>query len=104
MIAGSSYGLLLGGDKTIVFLIIFLALPAGSIIGIVFADKKLLKSKMIGRSGFVLAALLSFMGGIESIIILEEVGGKGIIFAPLISAFLAVAGFSIPHVRKHRNK
>jgi len=99
---GSAVSLPFGGDKATIFLIVFLALPAGSIAAIMFFDKRLLGRKEANQLGMVLGFLLSFLGGIESIIILDQIGGKGIIFAPLIAAFLSLIGYSIPRTKTHR--
>jgi hypothetical protein len=104
LLLGSMFGLAselpFGGDKATVFLIVFLGFPAGSTLAIVSIDKLLFGMKLANRTGVVLGFFLSCLGGIETIVILDKAGSKGIFLAPLIAAILALAGYSIPLTRR----
>ena len=90
----------LGGDKGGVFISIFLGMPLGSILGIIIIDKAVYKLKSYNLLGIFIGFILSFLGGVESVIVLDKFGGTGIVFAPIISTLLALAGYSIPAIKK----
>lgn len=89
----------LGGDKGGVFVALFLGLPIGSLLGILFIDRVLYNFMKKNVVGVVLGFILSSLGAVESLILLDTIGGTGILFAPGISTCLGMAGYWIPLAR-----
>jgi hypothetical protein len=94
----------LGGDKGGILFGIFLGLPVGSLLGIFLVDEGLFRLKQKNFLGGFLGFILSSVSGVESLIILDELGTVGIILAPAISTLLALVGYWVPLIRKRKSR
>lgn len=87
----------LGGDKANVFSVLFIGMPIGSLLGILLVDRIFFKYQgynLIGLCiGFVLCA---FVGGVGSVMLLDEIGGSAVFFIPPLIIFLSFVGYYIP--------
>jgi hypothetical protein len=93
----SKVGVNLGGDKASIFFGIFLGLPIGSLLGILFVDKVFYGFQGYNIWGILIGFTLSFfLGGIGSVVLLDKIGSPAIILAPLIIVLFSLVGYLIP--------
>lgn len=90
-------GINLGGDKMPVLLVLFLGIPLGSLLGILLVDRMAFGYEgynLVGLGiGFVLCLLV---GGIGSVMLLDQMGQSAVLIVPLLIVCLSFVGYYLP--------
>jgi len=83
-----------GGDKANVFCGLFLGIPIGVLVGISLVDKLVFPSQGYNIYGIVAALILSQLGVILGIWLLDTIGGKAIFLIPFIVTCFSIIGYN----------
>lgn len=93
-----------GGDKSSVFIVIFVILPIGSLAGIHLIDRLFFSFQGYNFAGIALGFILSILlGGIGGVLLLDKIGLFAVFFLPLIIVGLSLLGYYLPSMTRRKS-